>query len=137
MALVTRATDASVDASTAMFAPQITGLLAGEAIDICAPCYIKSSDGLVYMTNATGTTEPSEFVGICPRAALAGQPVTLYGYGTRMRYAASGLTPGDILYAAATAGRLDTAATVGDTLGTVQVLTATDVRVVRTRVQGG
>jgi hypothetical protein len=139
MALVTRATDASVDASTAMFAPQITGLLAGEAIDVCAPCYIKSSDGKVWMSNGTAVNEAAEFVGFCPRAALAGEPVTLYGFGTRMRYAASGLTPGDILYIGATAGRLDTAATTGDTAagGTAQVISATDIRVIRTRVVGG
>lgn len=138
MALVTRATDASVDASTTMFAPQITGLLAGEDLDVCAPCYIKSSDGKVYMSNGTANNEAAEFVGFTPRAVKSGQPVTLFGLGTRMRYG-SGLTPGDILYIGATAGRLDTAATTGDTVagGTAQVISATDIRVIRTRVVGG
>ena len=136
MALVTRATSASVDASTAMYAPQITGLVAGEDLDVCAPCYIKTSDGKVYMSNGTANNEAAEFVGFCPRAVKSGQPVTLYGLGTRMRYG-TGLTVGDVLYIGATAGRLDTGTTTGDTGGTAQVITATDIRVIRTKVAGG
>lgn len=131
MALLTRSTDASIDASTAQFAPQITGLIAGEDLDVVAPCYIKSSDGKVYMSNATAANEAAEVAGFTPRAVKAGQPVTLFGKGTRFRYAASGLTPGDVYYIAATAGRLDTAATVGDAVGAAQALTATDIRVIR------
>ena len=135
MALVTRATDASVDTSTAMYAPQITGLIAGEDIDVCAPCYIKTADNKVYMSNATAANEAAEFAGFSPRAAKAGQPVTLFGYGTRMKYA-SGLTPGNILYIGATKGRLDDAATTGDGMGVAQVLTPTDIRVSRAGVNG-
>lgn len=136
MALVTIASDASIDATTAMFAPQITGLLAGEDLLACAPCYIKTSDGLVYQSNGTAANEAAEFVGFCPRAVKSGQPVTLFGFGTRMRYGAS-LTIGDVLYIGATEGRLDTAATTGDSKGTAQVITSTDIRVIRTAVVGG
>lgn len=130
MALVTRVADAGMDVSTGQFAPQITGLYAGEDLDVAAPCYIKSSDGKVYMSNGTAANEAAETVGFTPRAVKAGQPVTLFGQGTRFRYG-SGLTPGDKLYIAATAGRLDTAATTGDSVGVAQVLTATDIRVIR------
>lgn len=130
MALVTRSANASMDASTGMFAPQITGLLAGEALDVAAPCYIKSSDGLVYMSNGTAATEPAEVVGFTPRAVKVGQPVTLFGKGARFNYG-TGLTPGDKYYIGATAGRLDTAATTGDALGVAQAITATDIRVIR------
>ena len=47
MSLITRASTASMDASTGQLAPQITGLYAGEDLDVAAPCYIKSSDGKV------------------------------------------------------------------------------------------
>jgi hypothetical protein len=47
-----------------------------------------------------------------------------------MRYAASGLTPGALLYLS-TAGGLDTAATTGDTTGIAQAINATDIRIVR------
>lgn len=130
MALITRAATASMDASTGMFAPQLTGLLAGEALDVAAPCYIKSSDGKVYMTNATSANEAAEVAGFTPRAVGIGQPVTLFGVGARFSYG-TGLTPGNILYAGATAGRLDSAATTGDAFGVAQVVTATDIVIIR------
>lgn len=130
MALITRSANASMDVSTGMYAPQITGLIAGEALDVAAPCYIKSADGLVYMSNGTAATEPAEIIGFTPRACKVGQPVTLFGKGTRFGYG-TGLTPGDILYIGATKGRLDAAATTGDAVGVAQVITATDIRVIR------
>ena len=130
MALVTRASTAQMDVSTGQFAPQITGLVAGEDLDVAAPCYIKSSDGKAYMSNATAANEAAEVAGFTPRAVKSGQPVTLFGKGVRFGYG-SGLTPGDVLYVGATAGRLDTAPTVGDVEGVAQVLTATDIRVLR------
>jgi len=130
MTLVTRASTASMDVSTGMFAPQITGLVAGEDLDVAAPCYLKSSDGKVYMSNGTAANESAEVIGFVPRAAKAGQPVTLFGKGARFSYG-SGLTPGDKYYIGATAGRLDTAATTGDAVGVAQALTATDIRIIR------
>ena len=129
MALVTRASTAQLDVSTGQFAPQITGLVAGADLDVAAPCYIKSSDGKVYMADATAANEAAELVGFTARAVKSGQPVTLFGKGARFSYG-TGLTPGDIYYAAATAGRLDTAATVGDAFGVAQAVTSTDIRIV-------
>lgn len=128
MALVTRIASASMDVVQAE--QVVAGLIAGEALDVAAPCYIKSSDGMVYMTNATSSNEAAEVIGFTPRAVAVGQPVTLFGNGTRFQYG-SALTPGDVLYAAATAGRLDTAATTGDAFGAAIVLTATDILVMR------
>jgi len=119
-----------MDASTGMFAPQISGLLAGEALAVAAPCYIKSSDGLVYMSNGTADTEPAEIIGFTPRAVGIGQPVTLFGKGARFHYGTGG-TPGNKLYIGATAGRLDDGATTGDAVGVAQWLTATDIRITR------
>lgn len=133
MALVTRLATASMDVSTGMIAPQLTGLIAGEDLDAVAPCYIKSSDGKVYMTNATAQNEAAEVVGFTPRAAKAGQPITLFGDGTRFSYG-SGLTPGNVLYAGATKGRLDDGPTLGDPFGVAEVVTATEIRVSRARI---
>ncbi len=128
MALVTRSANASLDANQAF---QIAaGLIAGEDLDIAAPCYIKSADGLVYMSNGTAANEAAECVGFTARAVKAGQPVTLFGPGSRFGYGAS-LSPGDLLYVGATAGRLDTAATTGDTVGVARALTATDIIMLR------
>jgi hypothetical protein len=130
MALITRASTASMDVSTGMLAPQITGLKAGEALDAVAPCYIKTSDGLVYMSNGTAANEAAEFIGFTPRAVGIGQPVTVFGVGARFSYG-TGLTPGDKYYIGATAGRLDAAATTGDAVGVAQAINSTDIRVTR------
>jgi len=130
MALVTRSTSASLDASTGMYAPQITGnLYAGEALDVVAACYIKASDGLVYMSNGTNADEAATFDGFTARACAIGEPVTLFGLGTRFRYG-TGLTVGANYYIAATKGRLDTAATTGGVNPIARVLHGgTDIRV--------
>lgn len=132
MSLLTRASDASIDVSTAQFAPQIPDLECGEDIDIFAPCYIKSSDGKLYMSNAAAANEAAEVNGFASRSAKSGQKLTLYGVGTRCRYAAGGLTPGDIYYVGATKGRLDTAAQTGDSMGIAFAITSTDIVVFRT-----
>jgi hypothetical protein len=131
MALITIASDASLDANSAMYAPQRSGLEAGEALLAFAPCYIKASDGKVYMSNGTAADEAAEFDGITPRAYASGDTnVTLFGIGTKLRYA-TGLTPGATYYIGATAGRLDTATTTGDAVGVARSINATTIRIVR------
>jgi hypothetical protein len=135
MALVTVSTTAGLDASSGMYAPQISdGLVAGEAIgsatQTVTPCYIKASDGKVYMTNATALGEAARLAGFAVRYAAINEPITLFSIGVKLEYA-SGLTPGAILFLAATAGRLDTAATTGDPTGVAQAVTATMIRVTR------
>lgn len=137
MTLVTKAADASLDAASAMFAPQISGRTAGEALDALAPCYIKQSDGFVYMSNATAANEAAGIDGFTPRAYASGDSnVTLFGLGTKMRYA-TGMTAGAPLYIGATAGRLDTAATVGDGEGVARTIDSTIIRITRTRPIAG
>jgi hypothetical protein len=132
MALVTRLASASMDTVTGKKAAQLSGdFYAGEALDLVAPCYIKTSDGKIYMSNGTAADEAAEVVGFTARATALGQPVTLFGPGTRFRYAAFSGQAGDLLYVAATAGRLDTAATTGDAVGVARVVNATDIRVIR------
>jgi hypothetical protein len=129
MALVTRSTSASVETITGASAvrlPNLPDLIAGEALDACAPCYIKSSDGKVWMSNATAANEAAEVVGFTGTAYVVGEPVTLYPPGVVFYYgddfSGASITPGDVLYTGATAGRLDTAATAGDPEGVAVVL---------------
>lgn len=129
MALVSRSSAASIDATTGMKAPQLTGLLAGEAIDLVAPCYL-NADGKLYMSNGTAANAAAGFVGVSAQAASIGEACTVFALGARFRYG-TGLTPGAKLYIAATAGRLDSAATIGDAVGVAQVITSTDIRVTR------
>jgi len=130
MSLVTRDSAASMDLATGQIAPQVSGLVAGEDLDVVAPCYIKSSDGKVYMSNATAANEAAEVIGFTARAVKSGQPVTLFGKGARFRYGSS-LTAGAKLYVGATAGRLDDAPTTGDWEGVAEVVDSTDIRITR------
>lgn len=129
MALLARGSDASVDASTAMFAEQISGLVAGEAIDALAACHINAADGKVYMSNGTAADADAKVDGFSAQAAAAGQGVTLFGRGTRMRYG-TGLTIAALYFLGTTDGRLDTAATTGGTVALAKAISATDVRIV-------
>jgi hypothetical protein len=115
----------SMDASTGMFALQVTDLLAGEDIAVCDACYIKS-DGKVWRSLGSSDTAAAAFVGFCPRAAKSGQPVTLYGIGARFRYGSS-LTPGAVYYVGATAGALDTAVTAGGRTPIALAIDDTDI----------
>lgn len=129
MALLERDSSASVDTSSALYAPQIAGLVAGEDLnDACAACRV-GSDGKVYQSNGTAADANAKVDGFNAQAAKKGQGVTLFGRGLRMRYG-SGLTPGALYYLAATSGRLDTAATVGGTVALAKAITTTDVVVV-------
>lgn len=131
MALVTRVAQASGDTTHLQKVPQVSGdLYAGEALDAIAACYIKASDGLVYMSNGTAANEAAKFDGFTARAVALGQPVTLYGIGARFRYG-TGLTIGADYFIAATAGRLDTAATTGGVRAIARARTATDIQVTK------
>lgn len=128
MATVTRSTSASMDASTGMFAAQITGLIAGEALDLVSACRIHS-DGKVYMADGSAADAEARFIGMTARAVSADEPVTLFGIGARFRYGSS-LTPDARLFLSATDGRLDDAATTGGTLCIALVINTTDIVIV-------
>lgn len=134
MALITRRTGVTVETisgATASKIPASLGLVAGEALDAAAPCYIKAADGKVYMSNGTAADEAAELDGFTGKSYVAGEPVTLFGRGTIFHYAASGLTIGAPLYIGATAGRLDTSTTTGDAVGVARTINATHIRVTR------
>ena len=130
MALVAHSpADVDLEVRMGQRCPVLSGLVAGEALLAGAPCYIAAADGKVYMSDGTADNEAARFFGITPTDYLAGEPVSLYGPGARLRYAASGLTVGP-LFAATTAARFDTAATTGGTAPVAVVLSATDIQVV-------
>lgn len=116
-------------------------LYAGEDLSAAAPCYIKASDGKVYMSDGAASNEAAKFHGMTPKAYLAGEPVTLYGFSTRFKYS-SGMTPGATLYLAAAdvytdAGNLQTTASTGDSKGTAFAISATDIVICRVDPKNG
>lgn len=131
MALVALSGNESIDMTSAMDVTNISGdLFAGEALLIAAPCYIKSSDGKVYMSNGTAANAAAAIDGWTPMAYNLGEAVTLFARNVKFEYG-SGLTPGATLYLGATAGRLDTAATTGDAVGSAKVINAHLIRAIR------
>lgn len=130
MALATRSSDASIETTSAGRSnpiPNFPDIVAGEALDAVAPCYIKSSDNKVYMSNGTSDNEAAEVIGMTGKSYVSGEPVTLYPPGTVFYYGDDlngddSIDPGDFLYVGATKGRLDTTATTGDAEGVAQAL---------------
>jgi hypothetical protein len=132
MSAVTKSALASMDASTGMFAAQITDLIAGEDIGAVDAVYIKTSDGKIYKSNATSDVEAAEFVGFTPRACKAGQPITVYALGARFRYGTS-LSPGAEYFLGTTAGGLDTAVTAGGRTPIARAIDDTDIQCIAMR----
>lgn len=127
MANITRSTSASFDASSSMYAPNVSGLLAGETIAVGQPVYVKS-DGKVWLANGTSANAAAACRGLAANAAIAGQPLTIYGRGARFKFGA-GLTPGASYYVATTAGLLSDAATTGGTVAVAFAIDTTDIMV--------
>ena len=132
MTIVAKASNPSLDKNQAR---QVAAgnLYAGEDLHAVSACYIKLSDGLVYESDGAFSNEAAKFHGFTAQEYKAGEPVTLFGAGTRFKYG-SGMTPGTTLYIAATdyySGVLDDAATTGDSKGTAFVVSPTDIVVCR------
>ncbi len=121
MALVTRSSKASVEVGSAQRSPQVIGI-AGEDIDMAAPCYIDTTTGKIYMADGTAANQKAVLAGFAVRQANTGEAVTLHGVGTVFHYQDTAGSYGAKLYIAATKGRLDTAATTGDAVGVAQVM---------------
>lgn len=109
-------------------------LVAGAAIDPGSPCYIKP-DGLVYMciTTATGyVATVSAWDGFCIKARAIGDPVTLFGVGSRIHITeTTGVLIGTFYWIAATAGQIDTTAAVATDLPFAKGVSATDIIIIR------
>lgn len=140
MAVIEKAASPSMDANQAN---QVAAgeLYAGEDLGAVAPCYIKASDGKVYLCDGAASNEAAKFHGFTPKAYLSGEPVTLFGAGTRFKYS-SGMTPGATLYLAAAdvytdPGNLQDSASTGDTKGTAFAVSPTDIVVCRVDPKNG
>ena len=124
---VARRTRPSIDAATAMYAGQISGLVAGEDIAEGDFTKIRASDGrLIRTTGVAGEV----VAGMAPRTARTGEPLTIYGINTRAGYGTA-LTPGQALYLSATAGRLGDAAAVAGNPPVAVAVNATDILIIR------
>lgn len=110
---------------------KISGLLAGEAIGAGDPCYIKASDGLVYLSTGAAANAAAKVRGFAAQAASINAGVTLI-FDVNIRYGA-GLTPGADVFLGATAGALADAASTGGTAPIGFVVDATRIHVWQSR----
>lgn len=129
MSQITRK-NVTVDANSARVAPQISGLLAGEdGIKAGMPCRV-DSNGEIVRSNASSAGDEANVDGFAATDADTGDPVTLYGAGTRFQYAES-LTKGATLYLASANGELDDAPQPGDPDGVAVAISGKDIVVQR------
>lgn len=121
----------NLDVSTAVNVPQLTGATAGENLTGGNFVY-QTSDGKIHncVGGALATGQPV-CLGIVARTVTSGQPCTVLGNGTRLRYTDAGvLTPGVRYYlSASTNGALGTAASTGDVPGVAIAVSDTDIMV--------
>ena len=129
MADVTRTTDvtSTLDASTGAVAPQIYDYPAGEYIE--SGQAVTLSAGEVILADGSAADAAANILGFAGRSVLEGQPLTVFGPGTRFG-GFTGLTPGQLLYLSATPGELADAATTGGTRPIARAITATDIQVI-------
>ena len=119
MAILTIATDVSIDANSTTFA--VNGV-AASAITAGMACYINAS-GLVAPCNNTHT-----FVGFAVKSAAAGRPVTLFRMAKIANYSAA-MIPGAKLYQAGAGneGKLSDAPIVGTDPAVAIVVSTEDI----------
>lgn len=109
-------------------------LYAGEIIPVASPCYV-AADGTVMkcITTTTGfIATVSAWTGFCISGAAAiGDPVTLFGVGTRAHICASGVVIATYYWIAATAAQIDTTAVVATDIPFAVGVSTTDIRIIR------
>lgn len=130
--IVTKSADASVDTTTAMLAPQISGLECGEDIPApMTPLRLDSTTGQVFRASAAVANANARVVGFSARKGKTGQPMTVYGLGLVGKYSDGNLTPGMILFLGETVGTLSSIATTADAVGIAQAVDPYNIRITR------
>lgn len=127
MANIVRTTKGSVGGTSAQFAQQHAGRLLGEDIAASQPMELRA-DGKIYRFAGTAG---AVFLGISPRTAKAGQPITAYGLSTQFRAAEGTLVIGKLYYLSDTVGEIADAAGTKDTTSTFFAINTSDLIVTR------
>lgn len=130
MAAVAKSGTPSLCSQTPGREHQISGLYAGEAIAAGDACYVKASDGKVWLSTGAAANAAAKVRGYAFAAASVGEAVTLY-FGVNFYYGAA-LTPGtDLFLSGTTPGGLVDAASTGGTAPIGYVIDATRVHLAR------
>lgn len=130
MAAITKSGTPSISSLTPGQDKTIVGLVAGEAIAVGDPCYIKS-DGKVWISTGAAANAAAKVRGWALQAAAVNEAVTLV-FDVNIRWGA-GMTPGADVFLGATAGALADAASTGGTAPIGFVVDATRIHVFQSR----
>ncbi len=104
-------------------------MIAAEDILACEAVYISGANSVSKASNSVTTNGESKFIGLAPKDYRAGEPVTVFGNGSRFKYSI-GMTPGEYLYVSSTAGKLTDEGAVGDRPVAI-ALNSTDIQIIR------
>lgn len=108
-------------------------MYAGEALSMGNIVYLKN-DGFVYKSGSAIVDDANHpmFTGIVVNAVSAGSaPCTVFGLGSRIKIADSGLTIGARYYSGSTSGLLDTTKNGSADTVIAKAVSATDIEIVR------
>jgi hypothetical protein len=122
----------SPDLVSAQSGIRISGLKAGETLTEGQIVYI-ASDGTAMKAVSTqcSPSNRAEFAGMVVHGAVAGEPVTIFGRGCRMKVVESGLTIGQLLWVSGTAGALYNAKVASADVPAAICVTSTDIVLLR------
>ena len=125
----------SADTINLQKATKVEGFAAGTIPDFSA-VHIYNYGAIALSLGAAADADGA-VIGVVPRDALVGEPVTAYGIGTVFQWDSLGsLTPGQQLFLAV-AGGLDTVTTTGDVTGKFVAVSTTDVMLIALQGIGG
>lgn len=133
---ITLATDAGVEGQSMLKAQASKSRQCGTTILAGQPCYIDSNGVLqlsVSTVNSptTGTFMRSAFDGVLASDAISGSYGTLWGRGSKVVIAASGLTVGNPVWISNTAGKWADAKVATNDEPVATVVSATSIRLER------
>ncbi len=100
-------TSSAVIASASGLASVFDGMTAaGVTVVAGQPCYVKASDGLIYLADSNASLEAATVKGVALNGASPGQPVRLCTADADFTHGLTGVTKGDLIILSATAGGL-------------------------------
>ena len=108
---------------------RFNAMVAGEDISACESVYISGANTVRKASSVNTISGESKFIGLAPKDYKAGEPMTVFGVGSRFKYSV-GMIAGDYLYVSSTAGKLTDEGNAADRPVAI-VLNSTDIQIIR------
>ena len=109
---------------------RFNAMVAGEDILACEAVYLSGANTVSKASSVnTIYSGESKFIGLAPKDYKAGEPMTVFGVGSRFKYSV-GMNAGDYLFVSDTAGKLADEGNAADRPVAI-VLNSTDIQIIR------